>query len=220
MNCVPVCVKTIIRMLVCSVVICGTLAAEFLVAWRYDKEWRNTWKLAEKRRIAYFEIVMVLCSIYVCPVIRRENSIVLYMIGIILGSLLMAAITDYYTCQVYCFVWWVAGVALCVLLFIKHKCGILVADVSQLAIFCLLQELLFGKMYGRADCHAFCVSALLLWCLGGDIKIFLMHMAVSFLLLAIVQAFRKNINRRGNLKQPVAFVPYIVFALCLLLGTI
>lgn len=34
----------------------------------------------------------------------------------------------------------------------------------------------------------------------------------AFGALAAVQVIRRNVNERGNLREPVAFVPYVAFA--------
>ena len=41
---------------------------------------------------------------------------------------------------------------------------------------------------------------------------FLLHMLVSFSLLAAVQGPKGNISRKGSLKQPVPFIPYITIS--------
>ena len=38
---------------------------------------------------------------------------------------------------------------------------------------------------------------------------YLLHMGLTFSILGVVQLFRGNISRRGNLKEPVALVPYV-----------
>ncbi len=76
-------------------------------------------------------------------------------------------------------------------------------------LFWLLQELFFSRLYGRADCHAFAVCAFYLKLLGGGMAEYLIHMLLAIGLLALVQLLRHNVNRRGNLCHPVAFMPYI-----------
>ncbi len=41
----------------------------------------------------------------------------------------------------------------------------------------------------------------------------LLHMALAFIQLGVVQAFKRNINQKGNLKVPVPFLPYIACSL-------
>ncbi len=79
----------------------------------------------------------------------------------------------------------------------------------SLLIFVLLQYILFMRMYGKADGMAFCICALYWLGLGYDMEMYLYHMGFSMVLLAIVQAFRGNISKKGNLKKPIAMYPYI-----------
>ena len=84
---------------------------------------------------------------------------------------------------------------------------------AGLVLFALLQYLLFGRLYGIGDAMVFQVCSLYLAGRGGDLRTFLLHMALAFVLLGIVQLLRHNINKRGNLKTPVPFVPYIACSL-------
>ncbi len=65
------------------------------------------------------------------------------------------------------------------------------------------------RSYGRADCHGFSICALTLATLGMGLREATCMMLVSFLLLLGVQLVRRNIDRDGKLRHPVAFVPYI-----------
>ncbi len=142
------------------------------------------------------------------------------------GCLLFACMTDVQSCEVYEFTWWIGDIAGLVLL-----CGQMSADVGegalqedslwrqavQLLCYILLQELVFGRAYGRADCHAFVLCAMAGSALGLSMTDYLLHMLLAFGGLAVVQAFRGNIARDGNLRQPVAFLPYITFSFWVLL---
>lgn len=77
-------------------------------------------------------------------------------------------------------------------------------------MFCLIQYLVFRFMYGSADVAGFMVCALFLAAEGRGIDTYLFHMAMTFLVLGIVQLFRGNLSKWGNLKEPVALVPYIM----------
>ena len=136
------------------------------------------------------------------------------LLAIFGGCLLFACITDCKTCEVYQFTWWIAGAAgggiFCKML--SNSDGIGIASLGTLLFFGLLQETFFCKFYGRADCHAFVVSALAIYGMGMELRNCLNHMLYAFVGVAIVQLFRHNINRRGNLKRPVAFIPYITVA--------
>lgn len=81
-----------------------------------------------------------------------------------------------------------------------------------LFFFGLLQYGLFSKAYGLADCHAFFCASVALAAFGGEMEEYLMLAATAFGVLAGVQVLRRNVNERGNLREPVAFVPYVAFA--------
>lgn len=151
--------------------------------------------------------------------IGLQERIPRMIMAVILGCLLLASVTDLAICQVHNFVWWIGGTAACLLLWVALRrtpaavCNVL----PELFMFCVIQIVWFGRLYGRADCYAFCVCAGAEAGLGLSFMGFLGHMILAFLLLAVVQAFRKNISRKGNLKKPVPFLPYITTAFYLLL---
>ena len=76
-------------------------------------------------------------------------------------------------------------------------------------MFCLVQYLVFRHMYGPADVIIFLICALFLAAQGRKMEVYLIHMALTFVLLGVIQLLRRNISERGNLKEPVALVPYI-----------
>lgn len=81
--------------------------------------------------------------------------------------------------------------------------------IAELILFAGLQWILFRKMYGAADVAAFMVCAVYLAAEGRSMESYLMHMAVTFFLLGVVQLGKGNVSDRGNLKHPVALFPYI-----------
>lgn len=129
--------------------------------------------------------------------------------GVLSAYLLCTAVTDARTCQVYTFLH-LPGAAAGIFLLLRE--GTLYSAVLPLAIYALLQHFLFTHMYGKADGKVFWVCALYQAAFGAGLLQFLLHMAASLFCLAAVQAVRKNIDRRGNLKKEVAFVPYIAAA--------
>ena len=135
-------------------------------------------------------------------------------LSLLMGFLLLASITDIAICQVYNFVWWISGIAAAALLAGR---GFGTSAVWEVLLFCAIQMTLFARMYGKADCYAFCVCATAEAGLGFGLAGFLMHMLVSFLLLAAVQAVQRNIGSGGRLKRPVPFLPYITGAFYLML---
>lgn len=112
---------------------------------------------------------------------------------------------------------WVPGGGVVGILTIMRLCGAMqegetacrVVSFLSLLAFLLLQQCLFARMYGRADCHAFCLCAACFWGMGYGCEVWVYQMALAYVLLAVTQALRRNIARTGNLKQPVPFLPYI-----------
>ncbi len=141
-----------------------------------------------------------------------ENEILLAVIG---GSLLLACVTDIIICQVYNFTW-LPAVTAASILFWYRLCGMGIDAICHmlwsLFFFLFAQRILFFKMYGKADGYAFCVCALAEAARGIKTAGFLLHMLLAYVLLFLVQAVRSNINSRGNLKQPVPFLPYITIS--------
>lgn len=129
------------------------------------------------------------------------------------GCLLAACIMDVETKLVYRYVWIAAFVPLLILFWTADKSPSQ-AGWTELMIFTLLQQVLFSHVYGRADSHAFCVCAMAFTIFGGGFAECVVHMAISFLLLCIIQVYRKNVTVKGKLKVPVAMVPYITVGFC------
>lgn len=133
------------------------------------------------------------------------------------GSLLLACITDSLLCQVYNFTWWISLAAALALLWCRRgvlmESGSICSDtLGGLLLFVGLQLLLRGHIYGCADSYAFSVCALAGAALGISATGFLTHMLLAYLLLFLVQLFRRNLNQKGNLREPVPFLPYITAA--------
>lgn len=124
--------------------------------------------------------------------------------------LTVCTVTDRQTCKTYDFLQWptsVAGALLCLTRPLPTGAGV------GLVLFALLQYFLFGRLYGQGDVMAFQICSLFLIGAGGDFQLLLTHMALAFAMLGAVQLFRHNIDRRGNLKVPVPFLPYIACSL-------
>jgi len=134
------------------------------------------------------------------------NSMILYVMlfAILAGCLTTACIMDVESCMIYDYVWWLGMIA-GVLLLCIGKCD----RIMELLIFILLQELFFCRFYGRADCHAFVVCAIVENAMGMGMKGYLIHMLLAFFLLTLIQGMSHNINSKGNLKHPIPFLPYI-----------
>ncbi len=134
--------------------------------------------------------------------------------GVFASYLLVATITDVQTYEVYDFLH-VIGASSGIIILIKQRVSI--SDWQGLLLFMAMQFFIFGRLYGLADCMGFCVCAINICIRNPSILMYLFHMALAFCILGIVQGIRQNINKRGNLKEPVAFFPYITFSVWLFL---
>lgn len=132
-----------------------------------------------------------------------ESTLMAVELSVLAGCLIFACITDYKIYEVYGFVWWIGGA--CGILAMRGGTG----NIPELVFFCFLQEIFFCRFYGRADCHAFGICAMVQCGMGMGLREYLFHMLFAFCGLAVIQFLGRNINRKGNLKQPVAFLPYI-----------
>ena len=78
-------------------------------------------------------------------------------------------------------------------------------------VVCLFfQYFVFQRMYGRADVMGFVLCAFFLASTDRGIGAYVGHMSLTFGILALVQALRRNIAAGGNLKHPIALFPYIL----------
>ena len=145
------------------------------------------------------------------------------------GALLAAAAMDAKTCYVYNYVWYWSLPALLILQGgeVLRCCRLdevaggmgaamfyttISGHIAPVLTFVLLQQLLFARLYGKADCYAFCICATALNTLGGGMAELLIHMLLSVILLAVVQAARGNVSSGGRLITAKPFLPYIISA--------
>lgn len=120
--------------------------------------------------------------------------------------LVTCTVTDGLICQVYDvmqYIGLIGGVFW--LLLQKTEC---LLGVS-LILFAFIQYFVFGRMYGKGDAMGYCICSLYLTGKQMGLEGYLYHMFISFCLLVFIQIIRKNISRKGNLKEPVALYPYI-----------
>lgn len=206
-----------VKWLICVCVIILSISGMF----RIGKTDRN-WSL----RLSYINraVLSAICAINALCIIPvgGDNYEVLILLSIFAGCILAAAVMDWWEQMVYRFVWWAAGAAGLLLLilkalYIERECGF--ANLSNLlnlffplCVFIVLQQFVFARFYGRADCHAFCVCAIMLTFMNQTFSSYLYHMAIVFVCLALVQIVRGNIKLNGRLKKPVPLVPYIAVA--------
>lgn len=143
------------------------------------------------------------------------------LLSLLAGGLLAAACMDEENCYVYNYVWWWCLLWTGILLGVTYGGNTVtgswgytvlngVRQAAAVAVFVVLQQFLFVRMYGRADSHAFSVCALISCRWRGELLWFLMHMLLAVTLLAVVQLWKGNVTRRGKLRTPKPFIPYIM----------
>ncbi len=125
--------------------------------------------------------------------------------GVLAAYLLVAAIQDDQTYEVYDFLH-ILAVPTGVIFIVISPSG---EKIISLAIFAVIQIGIFMRMYGAGDGLVFLVCAVYESRFGKGLSTYLLHMAAVFVVLLVVQGIRRNINKKGNLKKPVALVPYI-----------
>ncbi len=127
-------------------------------------------------------------------------------------SLLYGCATDLKNKAVYNFTWWFGGLAAGGLLWRSLLPGRPVTVLWYLGVYMAIQLGLFSRLYGKADCYAFCVCAIAEASLGMTLFDYLILTLLAVFLLFPIQLYRRNIAKNGNLKRPVAFLPYITTA--------
>lgn len=130
------------------------------------------------------------------------------LIGVVFWCFVKAMLEDARWQRVHRYLWWISRAA-CMGLLLLHWEAFLQA-AGDLVFFALVQFFLFSRLYGRADCHAFQVCSMILAAYGGGVKSYLLHMLFTILALGLVQLCKKNINKKGDLKEPVALIPYMM----------
>lgn len=192
-----------------SAVMMGTVAAGLWLIGRLDQRIEP----GKSTRVIVFA-ACVFGDVLSGLILGQGEFLTRLSLSLFMGCLLLACITDIAICQVYNFVWWISGAAAIALLIGRKPEA---SAVWEALLFGVIQMTLFACMYGKADCYAFCVCAAAEAGLGFGAAGFLMHMLVSFVLLAAVQAVQRNIGPGGRLKKPVPFLPYITMGFYLLL---
>lgn len=128
-----------------------------------------------------------------------------------IGLLASAVMMDLLWQEIYEFVWVVSamGGGICLAACRNVTVGI----VISLALYFLMQETIMRYVYGIADCHAFCCCALFMAVNGLALEYYVLHMAISWLMLTVSQLICKNVDYKLKLKKPVAMIPHIASGL-------
>lgn len=191
-----------------------TLTGLFLVEHVDDHGSQTVWHLKGKERKILF-LLSIIQGMWI-EQLTGLNILQRLLLGIFAGCLSFASVTDWKTCEVFQFTWWVACVVTLLLMGRKilqlHLIKELVVDFILLLFYVVVQELFFCKMYGRADCHAFVACAAAGFAVGMDVRGYFLHMTLAFCILIVVQFMRHNVESFLQLKDSVAFLPYITIS--------
>lgn len=180
------------------------------VLWLITKSDQEHGLRADREAVEILSVGCCMGAGYIASHHRQEQPVILAGYLILAVYLTVCVITDRKTCKIYDFLQLpasMAGAILCMARPLPAGAGL------GLILFALLQYFLFGRLYGQGDVMAFQVCSLYIIGEGGDFQTLLLHMALSFTILGVIQLLRKNIDRRGNLKTPVPFLPYIACSL-------
>lgn len=196
------------RWLSIGAIIGATVAGLFWIG-KKDTQWSLCLSLPGKC------ILAAACALNSLCILLPGNHCFLrnVLMGCFAGSLLTAAVMDLWEQMVYRFVWWIAGVIVIftwIVAFYEERAG--EGLLMQLILYIVLQQVVFAYFYGRADCHAFSVCAAGMAVQGMDFSDFVIHMAMTFIGLTVVQLALGNVTRKGRLRHPVPLVPYIATA--------
>lgn len=177
------------------------------------KKWDKDFAVCNRKDMRKGQIIFCVMSIGLFA--GQEIGTIQSALGIMaLGIyLVVCSVTDMLLCQVHDVMQYLGMMGAFLWLWKKD---ILVTAGFSVIFFALVQYVLFMRMYGKADGMAFCICALYLTGKGAEIEGYLYHMAISFLMLAVVQLCKKNVSIKGKLKQQVALYPYITAGFCVI----
>lgn len=179
----------------------GIIQILFHILLRFDKEHG----LTMGNKVIILEAVLSIAGGFFIA-IQRLPGFTAACLSVFIAYLITAAIIDWQTKTVHDFLHVIAVLAGGLLMLYSQPGWGVARDYI---IFLLIQLIIFRKMYGGADSITFCVCALFQAAVGRVLLDYVLHMGATFLILICVQASRRNFNRKGNLKEPVALVPYI-----------
>jgi len=192
-----------------TIVICVLLCLQMLM--RLDKEHGLEFSACTIRMLCLGGVVTAIIWYYTTEGMEMTERTVWLLIHIIFLS---CSVTDHQTYMVYD-VFQYLGIGLSSYLLLRNPYKLCIG--ISLILFALMQYLVFMKMYGKADGMVLLTAAVAEASLGYDIRMYLLHMIIAYLLLSVVQGIKGNIGRKGRLAKPVAFLPYIMIGFWVIL---
>jgi hypothetical protein len=205
-----ICTKAVVRMAMSVLSVLLVFAVIYLSSWGFTafvRVFDHSCSTAVNRRT---NIVLIGLSVLASLLIylKQGNASLTNRLELILLAyyLVVAVYWDIFTHEIYDFnAFLVGGMGILRLACMRPS----IESLVHLAIFTVLQMFFFSRMYGKGDVLAWIVCAIYITIGGHGLYAYFLHMLSAVILLAIVQLFRRNVNRRGNLRRPVAFLPYI-----------
>ena len=173
-----------------------------------DPDWHLRLSRRERRLLLWAGGLSAAAVVRAEPAADMGRTILL---GAFAGCLLTACVMDLKEQMVYRYVWLAAYIVVAAMGMscLRARGELSAFPVRDLLLFCVLQFALFGQMYGRADCFAFCGCAGVLCTANRGFADDVFHMVVTFGLLTGVQLLRRNVTAAGRLRKPVPMLPYI-----------
>jgi len=131
------------------------------------------------------------------------------------GSIAAAAYSDWQIKYAYDFMNWIAVLAAIITLLLAKQSN--TRDIIIVAVFFLLQVTVCRLFYGAADCIVCSAVAIYLTAFGRRIDVVLLFLLTALILAFIVQLLKGNVNKKGNLKEVIPLIPYMVVALLIIM---
>lgn len=172
----------------------------------------NALDTGEKVRFDRKQILAATVYLFVTVLLGKENAFAPELVaGFFWGSFTAAAYSDRQIKQAYDFMLWTAILSAGLTMLAAQQLS--EQSITELVIFFLLQWLIFRHLYGAADCLGCSACAVYLAALGRGLLPAIKLLLAAWILLFVVQLIRKNVDKKGRLKEGQPFLPYVAVAL-------
>ena len=176
----------------------------------------------DKQRVLYRPEALAACisamTLLMVVFLYINPPIIYALFGGFFGGQICAALMDAKDMEVadIYHIWSFVSVAPLILLGFLAK-----FSLWNVVIFVLIQFVFrFFNAYAESDVFAFILMSLLVYTLGGTLVVMVAAQLVAYVYIFIPNLIRGNVNKKGNLKEVKAFIPYIYLAestiLCIL----
>ena len=174
----------------------------------------NAFDTGEKVQFERKQILITILYLFIGALMGKENAFTAELVaGFFWGSFAAAAYSDWQIKKAYDFMLWIAILSAMLTMITTGQFS--EQRITELVIFFLMQWCVFRHLYGGADCLSPSACAVYLAALGKGILPALWLLTAAWILFLIVQVVKKNIDKRGKLKNGKPFIPYMAMALLL-----